>query len=316
MATNIEQIAKLLEVSSNEAIRFCARVQQHLGARCPTYEVLAALVHLIPKLRGVNVEPKHVATFINLLKADNPVMKPPPAPQPAASVTKVKSRPKVVKAKLPASRPSTPSTTRAREKRTSPIRVPRQQTAKTRPPVVPKVELRHDWQQFAKLLEENRIEALYHVTDKSNLESIRRHGGLYSWYYCWKNGIKIPCPGGNHLSRRLDSRSGLQNYVRLSFNYRQPMMYVAQQEGRLTDPVTLRISPEVIYWQSTVFSDQNATANEAKVGGSLDVFKRIRFDLVTKSTWVDETSKKFYQAEVLVCAHIPLNLITFPRGSF
>jgi hypothetical protein len=312
MATNIEQIAKLLEVSTNEAIQFCGRVRQHLGAHRPTHEILTALVHLIPRLRGVKVEPKHVAIFFNLLRADNPVVQSPPAPQPAASKTKVKSRPKVVKAKLPASRPSTPSTTRAREKRTSPIRVPRQQTAKTRPPVVPKVELRDDWQQFEKLLEENRIETLYHVTDKSNLESIRRHGGLYSWYYCWKKDIKIACPGGDHLSRRLDSRSGLQNYVRLSFNRNQPMMYVAQQEGRLTHPVILKVSPQVIYWKSTLFSNQNATANGAIVGGSLGIFRRIRFDLVTKSTWADEISKKFYQAEVLICAHVPLNLITFP----
>lgn len=55
---------------------------------------------------------------------------------------------------------------------------------------------RSNWEEFERLIEQNNITKLYHFTDRDNLESIIRNGGLYSWKDCEEQGIAIPKPGG------------------------------------------------------------------------------------------------------------------------
>ena len=82
-------------------------------------------------------------------------------------------------------------------------------------------------QAFREVLTSRGIHSLYHFTDRENLESIIRSGGLYSWTSCEKKSISIPKSGGDSLSHLLDSKAGLEDYVRVSFTTRHPMMYVA-----------------------------------------------------------------------------------------
>ena len=81
------------------------------------------------------------------------------------------------------------------------------------------------------LLEKNGVRKLYHFTDRDNLASIIRHGGLYSWADCADKGIDIPKPGSDQMSRSLDARDGLEHYVRVSFVTSHPMMFVAMNDG-------------------------------------------------------------------------------------
>lgn len=166
-------------------------------------------------------------------------------------------------------------------------------------------------QDYKALIAQHHIEKLYHFTDRDNLESIIQHGGLYSWSYCRQHGINIPMPGGDDVSRSLDSRDGLQNYVRLSLCKDHPMKYVAMNEGRINNPVLLEIDPEVIYWQGTKYADRNATKNGAKVGDGLSDFEAIHFDKVKANTHfdLDEETRMFYQAEIMVVERIPLEYI-------
>jgi len=136
-----------------------------------------------------------------------------------------------------------------------------------------------DWQAFQRVIAEKNITVLYHFTDRANLQSIRNNGGLYSWEYCEDNNIRITFPGGDDLSRSLDRRYNLENYVRLCFTKNHPMMYVAQKQGRINNPVILEIYPEVIYWKDTLFSDMNATKNGHTKGGTLQDFQRINLKL-------------------------------------
>lgn len=161
-------------------------------------------------------------------------------------------------------------------------------------------------------MKRNGITKLYHFTDRDNLESIIRHGGLYSWADCDVRGIGIAKPGGGAMSRQLDSRDGLQNYVRVSFVAQHPMMYVAMTDGRISNPIVLEIDPEVVYWSDTRFADRNATKNGANVGSGIDDFRRIRFDAVKakKHFDLDADTQQYYQAEVLVKNFIPLKYIT------
>ena len=169
-----------------------------------------------------------------------------------------------------------------------------------------------EWDKFAALVKRHRIGSLYHFTDARNLESIRRNGGLYSWWQCSRRGIRITAPGGDQRSRRMDEEHALQDYVRLSFNPRLPMMYVAQKAGRIGDIKILRIDPSVIYLEPTLFSDRNANDKDAWLGPSIKTFERIDFRLATGARRyldLEQADRKLFQAEVLVNGHVPLNLI-------
>ena len=170
---------------------------------------------------------------------------------------------------------------------------------------------KNNYDEFKKLIEQHHITTLYHFTDRENLESIIKNGGLYSWADCEQKGISISKPGGSMDSRNLDRRDNLQNFVRVSFVKEHPMMYVAMNDGRISNPVVLEIDPEVIYWQDSLYADRNATKNGALVGSSIDDFSQLHFNSfkAKKHFDLDADEQKFYQAEVLVKNHIPLQFI-------
>lgn len=174
---------------------------------------------------------------------------------------------------------------------------------------IPTPHTRSNWKSFQQTIHKNNITELYHFTDKSNIESIRANGGLFSWKYMSGKKIRIPKPGGDGFSRQLDIRKSLQDYVRLSFNTNHPMMYVAQRDGRINDPIILEIDPKVVYWVSTKFSNINAADNLAQIGVGFSDFENINFEIASSNNWIDQTQKKLFQAEVLVKTHIPLSLI-------
>lgn len=170
---------------------------------------------------------------------------------------------------------------------------------------------KNNYDEFKKLIEQHHITTLYHFTDRENLESIIKNGGLYSWADCEQKGISISKPGGSMSSRDLDRRDNLQNFVRVSFVKEHPMMYVAMNDGRISNPVVLEIDPEVIYWQDSLYADRNATKNGAHVGSSIDDFSQLHFNSfkAKKHFDLDADEQKFYQAEVLVKNHILLQFI-------
>ena len=171
-----------------------------------------------------------------------------------------------------------------------------------------------NWDEIRNILLQNNIQKLYHFTDRDNLEVIINNGGLYSWKDCEDRGIVIPKPGGGgpgSLSWSLDARGGLQYYVRVSFTQQHPMMYIAMNEGRISNPVILEIDPDVLYEETTKYSDRNATRNGALIGDDVDAFKRIHFQTVKARNHfdLDTEEQPFYQAEILVKNFIPLSKI-------
>ena len=175
------------------------------------------------------------------------------------------------------------------------------------------MEKKSNWQEFKAILDQQGIKKLYHFTDRDNLESIIKNGGLYSWMDCERKGIKIAKPGGGSTSRQLDSGRNLENYVRVSFTTQHPMMYVAMKDGRISNPVILEIDPEIIYWKDTCYSNMNATIHRIKpnIGESLPDFKQIHFQSVKVHKHFDlpEEEQPYFQAEVLVKNFIPLEYI-------
>lgn len=157
-------------------------------------------------------------------------------------------------------------------------------------------------------IKENNIRYLYHFTDIRNIKSIIAHGGLFSWYSASQRGVDIINPGGDILSRSLDKRSNLEDYVRLSFTEWHPMMHRKEQEG--ANIVVLKIHPSVTILHDTLFSNMNATSNMCSIGADLKAFKRINLE-ATRKAYVKNTDKDFaeLQAEVLVKNHLPLKYI-------
>ena len=176
-------------------------------------------------------------------------------------------------------------------------------------------DLKPDWKEFIKVIDSNKITKLYHFTDRSNIPSIKATGGLYSWWLAEQKGISISKPGGIGFGRNLDVRKGLQNHVRLSFNNRNPMLFVAQNEGRILNPIFLEIDPAVMLLNKTLFTKENATKNGVHPNASLEFFKEI-----VEGSETDHTSivrqllgSSFLinpKAEILVFERIPLEFIT------
>ena len=175
------------------------------------------------------------------------------------------------------------------------------------------MDKKSNWQEFKAVLDEYKIVKLYHFTDRDNLESIIKNGGLYSWMDCERKGIKINKPGGSSVSRQLDSGRNLEDYVRVSFTTQHPMMYVAMKDGRISNPVILEIDPEVIYWNETLYANLNAAKHTIKpiIGPTFSDFKQIHFQSVKVRTHFDlpEEEQPYFQAEVLVKNFIPLEYI-------
>lgn len=163
-------------------------------------------------------------------------------------------------------------------------------------------------QLFKEYLEENNVRYLFHFTDRQNVESIKKNGGLFSWKYCEEHNIQIKNAGGDETSRFLDTKHKLEDYVRLSFCTDHPMAWRLKQNG--SNLVLLKIQADVAWLQGTLFSDINAADNAHHHGPSLDDLKRVDIN-ATRMHYLTNTSEFFkkHQAEVLVKTHVPLEYI-------
>ena len=177
-------------------------------------------------------------------------------------------------------------------------------------PVVQKkaLALKQNYQRFKDYLETNNVSFFFHFTDIRNIESIKKNGGLYSWRYCEEHDIHIENAGGDETSKYLDTKHGLDDYVRLSFCTDHPMAWRLKQDGCTL--VLLKIKVDVAWLQGTLFSDINAADNAHHHGPSLDDLKRVDIN-AARMHYLPNTSEFFkkHQAEVLVKTHVPLEYI-------
>lgn len=157
-------------------------------------------------------------------------------------------------------------------------------------------------------LQDNSVNCFYHFTSRENLKSIRKMGGLFSWYYLDKHGITIPHPGGSKESRYADLRKYLADHVHLSFCDEHPMAYRHKQNGE--DIIVLKISIEVALLEGTKFSDMNAIDSKCKCASGFKGLELVNID-ATKEKYLpnDDSLFKYKQAEILVKTHVPLEYI-------
>lgn len=167
---------------------------------------------------------------------------------------------------------------------------------------------KEEWEKIRDYLIAKGIKCFYHFTDRRNLESIIKSKGLFSWKYCKDNNIHSYF-GGNDLSRNLDLKYGLEDYVRVSFCNDHPMVYRLKTQNHF-DLVLLKIKLDVAWSFDTLFSDCNATSNSHHLGLAFNDLQRIDFEAVKKH-YLRRDDEDFgkHQAELLIKTHIPLSFI-------
>jgi hypothetical protein len=136
---------------------------------------------------------------------------------------------------------------------------------------------------------------LFHFTDDRNLPSIKKYG-LMCWPLLIAQQIKH-YPASSGPSRSLDKNKNLEGYVRLSRGSYHPMAAKAEYEGRVNKIIWLAIDEVVAQWSTTLFSDQNATANSVVINSD------------PRTAYESDNN----QAEILVHRAIPTELISFPN---
>lgn len=157
-------------------------------------------------------------------------------------------------------------------------------------------------------LRTKEINKFYHFTDIKNLDSIIEQGGLYSWAGLEKENIEAHL-SSNELSRQLDVRYNLEDYVRLSFVDYHPMSTRVEKNDD-KKLIWLEIDLDVALWESTLFSDKNATDNNVKFDDSFDFLKTLDFSIFRQQyNNLDYLGKKKYQAEILVKDFLPIKYI-------
>lgn len=154
---------------------------------------------------------------------------------------------------------------------------------------------------------QNGVSNFYHYTDTRNLNSILQNNGLFSLNEMNKKGIDYL--QGSETYEKAD-------YVRLSYTQNHPLLYVSKQQGRIRQEKTLLISLDVAGLKHTKFTNVNAARTSSvptvKIGDDLNYIKnQVKIGIVTQRNHFDlsEDEKPYYQAEVMVKNHLPLEYI-------
>jgi hypothetical protein len=162
--------------------------------------------------------------------------------------------------------------------------------------------------EIRRYLLENGINCLYHFTEKSQIDSIRKYGGLLSYKRCLDESVTMPVREDMALTRDIDARMDLEDYVRTSFCSRLPKIKERQNEG--AELVLLKIDIDVALFDDTLYTDIEATHNP-QYGGQFDDLRKVNIKATQKEYSSPEDNDYWErQAEVLIKGFIPLKYIT------
>jgi hypothetical protein len=161
-------------------------------------------------------------------------------------------------------------------------------------------EFKDDFHDIYEILNKNNITRLYHFTDKSNIESIKRHGILSN-----KDLLQLGiCSkyASSEDSRKIDKEMGLDSFLRLSFVKYHPMMYTSMTAYDL-HPAIIEINPLVALLPNVFFSDRNCLRKGANIGQHAGDLLKVKFQPIKCGKAYYDMSleeKMYYQAEVLI----------------
>lgn len=165
-----------------------------------------------------------------------------------------------------------------------------------------------DKEYIRQYLLDNGITHFYHFTERENIENIKRYGGICSLKYCLVNAIEVSTKGDMTSLRDTDASFWLEDYARLSFCDRHPLIRKRQEAG--ADLVLLKIKLDVAWRYETLFSDRDAASPDHHHGGTIRDLKMVRMEAIRKSNLEEwDPHYEFNQAEVMVKSIIPIEYI-------
>ncbi len=164
-----------------------------------------------------------------------------------------------------------------------------------------------------------RHNSLYHFTDRRNLDSINRNGGILCMSAQRSQNIKCVAPGGNDWSFDADKRFGMDEYVHLCFMNDHPMEFTARRQGRIDQTSWLKIDPNVIRTPGTKVSFDVSNKSGIIPRDVKDAISHIDHEVIYHHTdWTDgaikERLKSAKKCEILIPNMVPLKFILNPNG--
>lgn len=157
---------------------------------------------------------------------------------------------------------------------------------------------RSEFERIKQILLDAGIDRLYHVTDGSTWKSIKDNNGLRSAGSLANREIPLGVGLGDTVSRVVDKKRNLSDYIHLSFTATPPELQAAIDAGKLINPIALEISLEVLLDFDTLFSSDSPCSSRAELGPD---FERI---IAPKISFLRES-----RAEALIKSFIPFQSI-------
>ena len=164
------------------------------------------------------------------------------------------------------------------------------------------------------ILNRYKIDAIWHFTDRSNLALVEEHQGLLSLAELERRGIKIPAPGGNEWSHDADKMKGVHEYVHLAFVDDHPMLYWAKKDGRIADPIWLKIDSSILLQDGVRFCSDVSNKSGVAILDPAEAIEQIDFEvLFTYMDWRNPEIRTRRQAaiksEILIPDFVPIGKI-------
>ena len=157
-----------------------------------------------------------------------------------------------------------------------------------------------------------KIRSLWHFTDKSNIKSIKASEGLLSLRELEQQDISILMPGGNDWRHDADRGKGLDEYVHLAFFNDHPMLFKARNEGRIPNPIWIKIDPSIMLEDGVRFSSDVSNKSGVEILDADEALEQIDFEvLFTRMDWnnkkINRRRQAAYKSEILVPKFVPIS---------
>lgn len=164
------------------------------------------------------------------------------------------------------------------------------------------------------IIEKYKFDGIWHFTDKSNLGLIKEHGGLLSFAKVEEKKIAVPKPGGNKWSHDADRLKGVHDYVHLAFLDDHPMLHAAKIDGRINEPVWLKIDASVLLHPNAKFTCDVSNKTGVDILTPAEAVEAIDFDvLFTYLDWKDPAiqarRRVAIKSEILIPDFVPIEKI-------
>lgn len=175
-----------------------------------------------------------------------------------------------------------------------------------------KEEKKEEEKQKEILLDKYRIEYLYHMTHKDNLDNILKNG-LKSHNFARHNGLLKEDIANNEVNARrsrpepIYGRS-VHDYVPFYFNPQNPMLYV--RRSLQNDIVILAVDRMVLYQKNSLFTDGNAAADATSFFNNIRDLNKLSWKCIFAQYWNDfGDGKRLRCSEILVFPDVSVQSI-------